>query len=154
MNVVKRMLERMGAVSEGSDVEQAMGWEERIEEGLGDMEHGGLVELEPDVWLVPRPNEHELFGNMLAGQAGLVVVLLDPSGPEQDAAIREMTRLFDDHDIAYRLRPLASGDAATTCSVTDLTIFSFVVTRSSRLMPGLRGMPAVMTTTSEPAMSA
>ena len=48
----------------------------------------------------------------------------------------------------------ASGDAATTCSVTDLTIFSLVCTRSSRLMPGWRGNPAVMTTTSEPAVSA
>jgi hypothetical protein len=48
----------------------------------------------------------------------------------------------------------ASGDAATTCSVTDLTIFSLVCTRSSRLMPGCRGRPAVITTTSEPAVSA
>ncbi len=47
-----------------------------------------------------------------------------------------------------------SGETATTCSVTDLTIFSFVCTRSSRLMPGWRGSPAVITTTSEPAVSA
>ena len=43
------------------------------------------------------------------------------------------------------------GSRAITCSVTELTIFSFVVTRSSRLMPGWRGSPAVITTTSEPA---
>ena len=48
---------------------------------------------------------------------------------------------------------IASGLAAITCSVTDLTIFSFVVTRSSRLMPGCRGRPAVITTTSDPADS-
>jgi hypothetical protein len=48
---------------------------------------------------------------------------------------------------------IASGEAATTCSVTDPTIFSFVVTRSSRLIPGDRGSPAVITTTSEPAVS-
>ena len=48
---------------------------------------------------------------------------------------------------------IASGLAPTTCSVTDLTIFSFVATRSSRLIPGWRGRPAVMTTTSEPAVS-
>ena len=45
------------------------------------------------------------------------------------------------------------GAVATTCSVTEPTIFSFVATRSSRLMPGERGSPAVMTTTSEPAVS-
>ena len=47
----------------------------------------------------------------------------------------------------------ASGLCATTCSVTEPTIFSFVATRSSRLMPGERGSPAVITTTSEPAVS-
>ena len=48
---------------------------------------------------------------------------------------------------------IVSGLFATTFSVTSLTIFSFVVTRSSRLMPGERGRPAVMTTTSEPAVA-
>ena len=48
---------------------------------------------------------------------------------------------------------VVSGLCATTSSVTEPTIFSLVVTRSSRLMPGLRGTPAVTTTTSEPALS-
>ena len=48
---------------------------------------------------------------------------------------------------------IASGDCATACSTTEPTIFSFVVTRSSRLMPGWRGNPAVTTTTSDPAVS-
>src|SRR5512132_4673463 len=48
---------------------------------------------------------------------------------------------------------MAFGEAATTCSVTEPTIFSFVVTRSSRLIPGERGRPAVITTTSEPAVA-
>ena len=48
---------------------------------------------------------------------------------------------------------IASGDWATASRVTEPTIASFVVTRSSRLIPGLRGRPAVTTTTSEPAVS-
>ena len=48
---------------------------------------------------------------------------------------------------------IVSGECASACSVTEPTIFSFVVTRSSRLIPGLRGTPAVTTTTSEPAVS-
>ena len=47
----------------------------------------------------------------------------------------------------------ASGDLLTASFVTVETIASFVATRSSRLMPGERGLPAVMTTTSEPAVS-
>ena len=46
---------------------------------------------------------------------------------------------------------IASGEAAATFAVTSATIFSFVATRSSRLMPGPRGTPAVITTTLEPA---
>ena len=42
---------------------------------------------------------------------------------------------------------IASGLCAATFSVTSLTIFSFVETRSSRDIPGERGRPAVMTTT-------
>ena len=48
----------------------------------------------------------------------------------------------------------ASGDCATTSRVTADTIFSFVATRSSRLIPGPRGTPAVITTTADPAVSA
>jgi hypothetical protein len=48
---------------------------------------------------------------------------------------------------------IASGLVATTSRVTDPTIRSFVVTRSSRLIPGCRGKPAVTTTTAEPAVS-
>ena len=47
----------------------------------------------------------------------------------------------------------ASGECAATCSATDLTILTLVCMRSSRLIPGLRGMPAVTITTSDPAVS-
>ena len=41
-----------------------------------------------------------------------------------------------------------------TSRVTSPTIASFVFTRSSRLIPGLRGRPAVITITSDPAVAA
>ena len=47
----------------------------------------------------------------------------------------------------------ASGEAATTFSVTSRTIFALVSSRSIRLMPGLRGRPAVITTISEPSVT-
>jgi hypothetical protein len=48
---------------------------------------------------------------------------------------------------------IAFGLRRATCSVTDLTISKFFCIRSSRLMPGLRGRPEVITTMSEPAVS-
>ena len=43
----------------------------------------------------------------------------------------------------------ASGEVRAMFSATERTIFALVSMRSMRLMPGLRGRPAVMTTTSE-----
>ena len=48
---------------------------------------------------------------------------------------------------------IASRERLTTSRVTEPTIASFVVTRSSRLIPGERGLPAVITITSEPSVS-
>ena len=42
------------------------------------------------------------------------------------------------------------GERLTISFVTEETIASFVVTRSSRLIPGLRGTPAVTMQTSAP----
>ena len=47
----------------------------------------------------------------------------------------------------------ASGEPATSFLVTSPTILALTSIRSMRLMPGLRGRPAVMTHTSEPAVS-
>jgi hypothetical protein len=49
---------------------------------------------------------------------------------------------------------IALGEAARAFSATSLMILKLVFRRSSRLMPGLRAMPAVMTTMSELAVSA
>ena len=48
---------------------------------------------------------------------------------------------------------IASGEDCRTCSETDLTIPAFVLSRSSRDIPGLRAMPAVMMTMSESTVS-
>ena len=45
---------------------------------------------------------------------------------------------------------VALGECFTASFVTAATIASFVVTRSSRLIPGARGLPAVTTMTSSP----
>jgi hypothetical protein len=48
---------------------------------------------------------------------------------------------------------IASGERSAASRVTEPTMPSFVVTRSSRLMSPVRGTPAVTTTTSEPSVS-
>src|SRR3990170_3430657 len=48
---------------------------------------------------------------------------------------------------------MALGDFAVDLRVTSLTIPAFTLRRSSRLIPGFRGRPEVMTMMSEPAVS-
>src|SRR3989442_826132 len=48
----------------------------------------------------------------------------------------------------------ASGEYRITCSTTPRTMPVLVSSTCSRVMPGLRAIPAMMTTTSEPAVSA
>ena len=47
----------------------------------------------------------------------------------------------------------AFGAYSATFSATCRTIFALTSSRSIRLMPGLRGRPAVMMTTSEPSIA-
>ena len=49
---------------------------------------------------------------------------------------------------------MALGLAALALPMTSSMILELMPMRSSRVMPGLRAMPAVMTTTSEFAVSA
>ncbi len=49
---------------------------------------------------------------------------------------------------------IAFGEAATAFATTSLMILKFVFSKSSRLIPGLRAIPAVITTMSEFAVSA
>ena len=46
-----------------------------------------------------------------------------------------------------------SGEVSTRRRVTSATMAALVSSRSIRLIPGLRGTPAVMTQMSEPAVS-
>jgi hypothetical protein len=46
-----------------------------------------------------------------------------------------------------------SGEPATTFWVTSRTMPALILSRSSRVMPGLRATPEVMTTMSDPAVS-
>ncbi|MBI4410006.1 MAG: hypothetical protein HY561_09885 [Gemmatimonadetes bacterium] len=112
-NVVKRWLERNGArVAAARDFTAARSFARRVAEGRWLMERGRIVRLEPDLWLVPYPNRHELFGNMLAGQLAYVLLLLDPSDAEQREWLAEAERLFREFDVPFGHRPVAASDRA------------------------------------------
>ena len=52
-----------------------------------------------------------------------------------------------------KMMKTAFGDTSRAFFATSLTMPALMFSRSSRVMPGLRGTPEVMTTTSEPLVS-
>lgn len=57
-------------------------------------------------------------------------------------------------NIRNEITKIVSGECFTSSSVTDFTIPALIPSKSSRLIPGRRGTPAVITQTSDPAVSA
>ncbi|HEX6036834.1 hypothetical protein, partial [Longimicrobium sp.] len=118
-NVVRRMIEAEGAglgvrMASATDLQHASTLADRLRlpPDQRDMERGAVRELEPGVWLVPHPNPAELSGYMLAGQLRTVVLLLDPSDPEQRAWRDALEQAFRRSAVAFEERPLLPAEGA------------------------------------------
>lgn len=111
-NVVKTMLEREGAdVAAGEGFKTARTFADRYAEGNKPMERGQIKPLSGDVFLIPFPNKHEMFGNMLSGQVAHTLVLLDESDPEQAPWLAEARTRFDEFRVPYTVDTLQARDA-------------------------------------------
>ncbi|MDQ3070135.1 MAG: hypothetical protein M3R55_10460 [Acidobacteriota bacterium] len=112
-NVVKRMLEREGVdVAQGEGFKAARTFGLRFAEGNKPMERGLIAPLDEDVFLVPFPNKHEMFGNMLSGQVAHVLLVLDDANAEEREWIAEARSRFGEFDVPYSLETLQAGDGA------------------------------------------
>lgn len=115
-NVVKRVVEESGVrVAGGEGLREARTLAERVVP----FERGRVRELEPGLWLIPYPNEHELFGYLLFGSVGHVFSLLDPRDPGQRTWHEEMSRLLDVYAVPHTHRPLAAGDPVAARRLID-----------------------------------
>ncbi|MEX0892432.1 MAG: hypothetical protein WEB88_09710 [Gemmatimonadota bacterium] len=104
------MLERDGVRLATETGERATSFADRE----APMERGMPVQLEEGVWLIPYPNEHEIFGNMLAGQYESVVSLLDPAVPEEAAWQDSLSATLRGYGVRLRhaqVRPGAPDEA-------------------------------------------
>lgn len=110
-NVVKKMLEREGAaVAAGEGYMEARTFATRIAEGNKPMERGQAKQLAGDIFLIPYPNKHEMFGNMLSGQVAHVLMLLDESDPRQQPWIAEGRARFTEFHVPHSLERLSPHD--------------------------------------------
>ena len=111
------------------------------------------------------PCEPSVIASTTSGDTPSSSAMMARSRAESSTPAIPMTRSFGKPDTSAaryvisssgfvtRIK-IASGEPGTTFSTTSRTIPAFLPSRSIRLMPGWRGNPAVITTTSEPAVSA
>jgi hypothetical protein len=113
-NVVKRMLEKMGAATAGGTQPNttATSFAARLAEGRKFMERGAFREVEKDIWVLPYPNEHELYGLMLAGQVSHVLVLFDPRHSQQEQWAGTLRKVFTDHGVPATFEAPRPGSRA------------------------------------------
>ena len=124
VNVAKRIIEAEGSkIALSADVKTAIGFADRPDP----FERGSLAHLEPGKWLIPYPNNEEMFAFILGGQSGTVVSLLDATDPEQAAWNAEMEKLLKQYSIPFIMRPLPQNDAARATGIA----------KEVRAMPGL-----------------
>lgn len=116
-NVVKRMLEGMGAGVSADRTLAARNYRRRLAERGPLMERGEFREIDTDVWLVPYPNQHELYGNMLAGQVKHVLVLLDEGNATQAQWIAHLRQVFGEYQVAATFQSLRPGELARTADI-------------------------------------
>jgi len=139
VNVAKRIIEAEGKkIAFSSDVKAATGFADRPTP----FERGSLAHLDHGKWLIPYPNQHEMFGFVLGGQAGSVVSLLDPLDPQQAAWNSSMEKLLKKYSIPFTMRPLSPNDAAKALEIAkEVQAMPEPVTVIVAITPLEDGMP-------------
>jgi hypothetical protein len=116
-NVVKHMLQQMDVAVTADKTAAASTFRKRMAEKGSRMERGDLRELETDVWLIPYPNQHELYGYMLAGQVKHVLVLMDQGDSTQAGWSANLKKVFADYGVPASFESLRAGELARTADI-------------------------------------
>ena len=98
VNLVKHMLEGMGARTVGSE-----GYVEGnfFDTRIPNFERGQLGTFGGDKWLVPYPDAHEMLGNILQGKSAHMILALDTSDAQQRKWAEEARTTFKEYAIPF-----------------------------------------------------
>lgn len=131
VNIAKRVIEALEPqsavhVASTSDIKAAAGFERRTEM----FERGMPMKVRDGFWVVPYLNEAEFYGFILQGQPGNVVLVLDPSNPEQRGWLADAEKKMKQYAVAYTFMPYpaAKGDTSTSGIVAKVRSLPLPVT--------------------------
>ena len=111
VNIAKRVIEsfqpQTGArVAGATGLKRAEGFAQRTMP----FQRGRLFQLAPDVWMVPMPNEAELYGHIIQGTPGHVLLLLDSADAKQAKWMADAQRDMRQYSISFTAMPTSAGD--------------------------------------------
>ena len=107
VNVAKRVIEAEGTkVAVASDLKAAPSFADLKEPFV----RGSVAHVDQGKWLIPYPDEHEMFIYLLGGQGARVVSLLDTTNRQQAEWQALMERQLKDALVPFTAMPLRRGE--------------------------------------------
>jgi hypothetical protein len=107
VTIAKRVIEAEGRrVALSNNAKEAKSFGDRP----NPFERGSLAHLDNGKWLIPYPNNEEMYGFVIAGDPATIVSLLDPADPQQAAWNASMETQFKQYAIPFVMRPLPATD--------------------------------------------
>lgn len=97
VNTVRKLIEGLGAKAvSAKGYAEGLGFEYRT----APMGRGPVVRLAPGVWMVPFPDNFELYGCFLQGSPGRVLIAMDVADTTEQRLFQEAKRVLD--PVAFR----------------------------------------------------
>lgn len=130
-NIAKRVLESIEpqahahlAASKG--LQSALSFEDRVEP----FQRGRLIQLAPEAWLIPQPNDPEFYGFIIQGRPGHVFLVLDPADTLQARLMAKAIKDMRQYAVSFSVIPTSAADtlrraikpADTTAAALDAII--------------------------------
>jgi len=108
VNVAKRVIEAEGTrVAVASDLREAPSFNDLTEPFV----RGSIAHVDSGKWIIPYPDEHEMFIYLLGGQNARVVSLLDTTDRTQAEWQGVMQRQLQEAVVPFTAMPLRRGDS-------------------------------------------
>ena len=131
VNIAKRVIEALepqssAHVASSNDIKSAAGFERRTEM----FERGMPMKVKEGFWVIPYLNEAEFYGFILQGQPGHLVVILDPTNPEQRGWLANAEKKMKQYAVAYSTMPYpaTARDTSTKAILAKLRSFTGPIT--------------------------
>lgn len=108
VNVAKRIIEAEGTrVAVTSDLKEAPSFADLTEPFV----RGSVAHVDSGKWLIPYPDEHEMFIYLLGGQGAHIVSLLDTTNKTQAEWQAVLRQQLKDAVVPFTAMPLGRGDS-------------------------------------------